>query len=273
MPELPEVETIKNQLSNEISISRPFSIDELKYSIVIDSILKQKDFEPIGKKIHQITRFGKMLVFDCESHLMLSQLGMSGSWILQNKDQELKKHTHVIFNDHSKNYFLTYVDPRRFGNLYYYTQINLEKKLESSGVDLTSENLNPEVIYEMLKKYPERMLKVTLLDQSLFAGMGNYLASEVCAHAKLRPTKKCKKISKKNSIDIYNAIKNVVSGAIKSNGTTFSGGYQDAYGEKGDGVNNLVVFYQKICQLCGVTEVKKIYLAKRGTYYCPKCQK
>jgi len=60
---------------------------------------------------------------------------------------------------------------------------------------------------------------------------------------------------------------------LASGGTTFQGGYRDSSGEKGLGVQHLVVFYQKTCQLCRKSEVKKIILAQRGTYYCPKCQK
>jgi formamidopyrimidine-DNA glycosylase len=72
---------------------------------------------------------------------------------------------------------------------------------------------------------------------------------------------------------ILNAIKEVLTPALASGGTTFQGGYRDASGEKGKGVEHLVVFYQKICQLCLKTPVKKILLAQRGTYYCPRCQK
>ena len=69
------------------------------------------------------------------------------------------------------------------------------------------------------------------------------------------------------------ATKSVLEGSIKSNGMTFSGGYADTKGEKGEGVQNLVVFYQKVCGLCKTNTIKKIVLAQRGTYYCPHCQK
>jgi formamidopyrimidine-DNA glycosylase len=55
-------------------------------------------------------------------------------------------------------------------------------------------------------------------------------------------------------------------------GVAFGGGYQDAHGEKGQGVQSLVVFYQKKCQLCQNSDVIKITLGQRGTYYCPQCQ-
>jgi hypothetical protein len=75
----------------------------------------------------------------------------------------------------------------------------------------------------------------------------------------------------KNSMDL------VVSGAIETKGTTFSGGYRDANGFKGEGVKHLVVFYQAHCQMClekqRLSKVIKEILGGRGTYHCPVCQK
>jgi formamidopyrimidine-DNA glycosylase len=72
---------------------------------------------------------------------------------------------------------------------------------------------------------------------------------------------------------ILKAIQDVITPALLSGGTTFQGGYRDTSGEKGKGLDHLVVFYQKTCQMCKTTPVKKIILAQRGTYYCPHCQK
>jgi formamidopyrimidine-DNA glycosylase len=111
------------------------------------------------------------------------------------------------------------------------------------------------------------------LYQKLFAGSGNYIANEICARAGIRPTRKCRMVKRDEFPKILKAIGEVLQPALASGGTTFQGGYRDTSGEKGLGVEHLVVFYQKICQLCQKTPVKKILLAQRGTYYCPKCQK
>jgi formamidopyrimidine-DNA glycosylase len=124
-----------------------------------------------------------------------------------------------------------------------------------------------------IKRMPGRAIKVGLLDQKYFAGSGNYIANEICAHARIRPTRLCSKIKTSEYPLIFAAIQKVINGAIASGGTTFQGGYRDTSGEKGMGVQNLVVFWQKTCQLCGVTAIKKTVLAQRGTYHCPKCQK
>jgi len=222
-----------------------------------------------------VQRKGKLLCFCTDhQHYILSHLGMSGAWIISNK-KITKKHTHLQFEgiSNGKKMYLGYVDPRRFGNIYFADQKLKDKKFNELGVDLVSKEYTAEYIYQSLKKYPNRALKVCLLDQSLFAGVGNYIASEICAHARLRPTKKCSTITKKQSGLIQMATLKVIEPTIQSGGTAFSGGYQDANGQKGEGLSHLVVFYQKICQLCKVSPVKKIILGQRGTYYCPNCQR
>ena len=157
--------------------------------------------------------------------------------------------------------------------MYYYSSKEAQEKLSELGLDLSDPDFDLEYLKKMIKRYPERALKVTLLDQKLFAGSGNYIANEICARARIRPTRKCKNIKDKEFPLILMAISDVLTPALESGGTTFQGGYRDSTGEKGKGVQHLVVFYQKICQLCKKTSVKKIILAQRGTYYCPKCQK
>jgi formamidopyrimidine-DNA glycosylase len=226
-----------------------------------------------GLTLTEILRKGKMLDFHFAdgSHL-LSHLGMTGTWLVSTTPPTLK-HSHIILQGSNAQgtLFLTYNDPRRFGHLYHLSESEAQKKLLELGNDLTQ--MTELEVTMALKRYPDRALKVTLLDQKLFAGSGNYIANEICARAGIRPTRKCSKIKKGEFAKIFRAIALVLNPALESGGTTFQGGYRDTTGEKGLGVNHLVVFYQKICQLCHKSAVKKIILAQRGTYYCPNCQR
>lgn len=267
MPELPEVETIKSQLSHYL----PFKIVSVSSTPQLKQNILHTDLDITGKTLIEIKRKGKMLdfIFNDGSHL-LSHLGMTGTWLI---GEEIKhsKHTHLTLK--GKKHTLAYDDPRRFGHMYYYSAEEAAKKLSELGMDLADPEFNLEYLTHAIKRYPERALKITLLDQKLFAGSGNYIANEICARAGIRPTRKCKNVKKEEFPKILKAIKKVLEPAIASGGTTFQGGYRDSTGEKGLGVQHLVVFYQKICQMCKTTPVKKIMLAQRGTYYCPKCQK
>lgn len=272
MPELPEVETIRKQLSDYL----PLTIQKVEKSDVVGSILKEESFKLKGKTILSISRTGKMMdfYFGDEFH-MLSHLGMSGSWrISPTKVKE--KHTHFQMtckNNKDEKIFLAYVDPRRFGNLYINTSEETKKHYKKLGIDIASEDFTSDYIWECIKRFPNKEIKPFLLEQKYFAGVGNYIASEICARAGIKPTKKNKSLKKKDALSLLEGTRSILEDTISNNGTTFSGGYSDANGEKGDGVKNLVVFYQTICGLCKKTPVIKITQATRGTYYCPTCQK
>lgn len=233
------------------------------------------DIKLKNRTITEAQRKGKMLDFrlDDGSHL-LSHLGMTGTWLVTT-EKPTNKHAHLIIKGESPigPRFLTYDDPRRFGHMYHFTMTDAAAKLQELGPDLASTDFTEEFMIASLRQMPGRAIKVALLDQKYFAGSGNYIANEICAHAGIKPTRLCSKIKADEYRKIYTAIRLVISGAIAAGGTTFQGGYRDTTGERGEGVSNLVVFWQKICQLCGVTAVKKTVLAQRGTYYCPKCQK
>lgn len=208
-------------------------------------------------------------IFDDGSHL-LSHLGMTGAWLIGKKIKKTK-HSHLILS--SNQHTLIYDDPRRFGHMYYLSSTHAAAKLNQLGLDLTDARFDLSYLKTSLKRYPERALKVALLDQKYFAGSGNYIANEICARAKILPTRKCKNIKFKEFPEILKAITKVISDSLASKGATFSGGYQDTTGAKGEGSFNFLVFYKKICQRCKKTLVTKIFLAQRGTYYCSKCQK
>lgn len=266
MPELPEVKTIADQLN----LKMPFKIKSFALSNVADSIVHTKIDRLRGRVILHVGRKGKMLDFllDDGRHI-LSHLGMTGTWLVS-KTKILEKHTH--FQLTSDDGYLAYIDPRRFGHMYLYNEELALNKLNELGHDLLDDKFTLKYFTDSLLKYPERYLKVTLLDQSLFAGTGNYIANEICAHAGVRPDRKVKDIKKSEFKKLYEGVFKVLNPTINSGGTTFAGGYRDTSGDSGRGVNHLVVFYQKTCQLCKKTPVIKITLAQRGTYYCPRCQ-
>lgn len=134
MPELPEVETIRSQLE-EIT---PFTILSEEYSPVVSSILKPKNkhFDVTGRTVARMSRLGKLLYFELDDDMyILSHLGMSGSWRISPKKIEAP-HTHVQFKVRGKKnrtFYLAYVDPRRFGNMYYVFEEQAKKTFRSVG--------------------------------------------------------------------------------------------------------------------------------------------
>lgn len=271
MPELPEVATVAHQI-NKIT---PFKITSFTQSEVSHSIIHTKMDKLKGKTILTVNRKGKMLDFILnDGRHILSHLGMTGGWRIS-KEKILEKHTHLQMQGEYKNqkFYLAYVDPRRFGHMYLYSEEDAQKKLSELGVDLKSPDFSYEYFKNSLLKYPERAIKVTLLDQKLFAGTGNYIANEICARGKVLPQRIVATLKEKEFKKLYESVFIVIDGATETGGTTFQGGYADTTGSKGGGVTHLVVFYQKTCQMCKKTPVTKITLGQRGTYYCSHCQK
>lgn len=271
MPELPEVETIRKQLSHELLLeSNVISILEFEHA---QKIIKLREFDLRNQVLSKIKRHGKKLLFITkEKHILCSHLGMSGSWRIWSSLPEIfPKHTHLVIKLENGKSF-GYVDPRRFGRILFIDKNSVPKFKKQWGFDILSKHFTLDLLKERIIQYPNKYIKVTLLDQKLFPGIGNYMASEICARAKILPMRLCKDIKKSEMPLIYQGINDVISSSVDLGGNTFQGGYTDTSGEKGQGVKSLLVFYQKICNLCKKTKVIKIMLGQRGTYYCPKCQ-
>lgn len=277
MPELPEVETIRSQLSQTL----PFFVKSVEESAVIGSLVGKsvRHFSPKNMSLFKIERKGKLMDLHFvddkgKIHHLLSHLGMSGGWRLATK-KVLEKHTHLQLSGTNSEgaLYMAYVDPRRFGVLRFCDELMYEQEMKKLGVDIGSIEFNADYVWHILKRYPERQLKVFLLDQKYFAGSGNYIANEICARAGIRPTRRAGKVTRAECDKIIEGTQSLLEGTLKNKGVAFSGGYADTNGEIGEGLNNLVVFWQETCGMCKETAVKKILLAQRGTFYCPKCQK
>ncbi len=275
MPELPEVETIKSQLNPVL----PFKMDKVWFSLKTNRVLKTKDFDPANHTIKGISRHGKWLIFKLEPFgYFLSHLGMSGTWRISDIPLGLK-HGHIQLMDltKDKNCVLTYEDPRRFGHFYILNDQNFQKKYDALPVDISSPEFSLEHFSLILFSNAEKIIKPFLLDQNFFPGVGNYIASEICARGGILPTRTCGSLSADEILKTYSAFKIVLDQALNTGGTTFGGGYKDTTGSKGEGVKNLVVFYQEHCRLCEdlgrKTKVIKTIMNTRGTYHCPLCQK
>lgn len=278
MPELPEVETIKRQLEYLI----PFTIDREYISAGARKNIMQGVVPSLqGATLSDLEREGKQLIWTLENQSVLrSGLGMTGTWLilpchseLEREQQCQKSHLHLHWWDKTRQLAMAYDDPRRFGKLYYQTNDEWQVYRAMMGPDLLHQPLSGKDLQFLSQRFPNQLLKVILLDQRFFPGSGNYIANEICARAKLLPTRKLRDINHTQWDHIAKAIKVVINLAVAGGGVTFQGGYRDTSGSKGRGVSELLVFYQKICRQCEGTPVTKIVLAQRGTYFCSQCQK
>lgn len=274
MPELPEVETIKNTL-------KEFVIDkEIKeVQVYWPNIIKEPDdadhFKMLlaGQAIKNITRKGKFLLFQLDDYVLVSHLRMEGKYSVEQSVEPIKKHTHVIFifKDGEQ---LRYNDVRKFGTMHVYHKGMelLEKPLNQLGPDPFDKIFTFEYFYEKLKK-TQRVIKSALLDQTIVAGLGNIYVDETLFKANVHPLTRSNKLTKKEIKAIQSAAIQTLTQAVKQGGTTIRS-YVNGQGEMGMFQQELFVYGQEneACKKCG-NPIIKLKVAGRGTHVCSLCQK
>ena len=117
MPELPEVETVKESLKLKLIGKKIKGVNVLWDNIIAYPSKEKFVLEISNKIIIDIKRRGKFLMFDLDDYYLLSHLRMEGKYFFKNNDEDINKHEHVIF-DLGNNEELRYMDTRKFGKMY-----------------------------------------------------------------------------------------------------------------------------------------------------------
>ena len=273
MPELPEVETVKESLKCRL-VGRKIKNVNILWDNIIAYPSKEEFIKDINDKIIiDIKRRGKFLLFDLDDYYLLSHLRMEGKYFFKNHDDEINKHEHVIF-DLGNDEELRYMDTRKFGKMYLIKKEDIDKigPLKDLGLEPWDDNLISEYL---INKYKNKRLpiKTVLLDQSIIVGIGNIYADEILFLSKINPLKKCNLLNKEECERIIKYTKEVLENAIKMGGSTIRT-YSSVDGVHGLFQNELLVHGKDkgACPDCN-NKIEKIRIGGRGTYYCPKCQK
>ena len=272
MPELPEVETIRQDLRKRILRIKIREIEVKKKKLVRNSlnyfnkILKNNFFVDVERR-------GKLLIFILadKKNYLLTHLKMTGQLVCSKRETKADKHTHVIinFNDKTKLFFN---DLRQFGYMQIVNAMELEKIKAGYGIEPLTKNFTLEKFTEIIKskKLP---IKAVIMDQTLIAGLGNIYADESCFQAGIYQLKKTNSLKDNEIKNLFQAINVVIKNAIKYRGSSVKD-YVDAGGKRGDYVRFLKVYGRagEKCLKCH-SIIKKTKLGGRGTSYCPVCQK
>jgi len=267
MPELPEVETVRQTL-------RPLLINKCIETVEIywDNCVRTKDFKTRiqGQCIHDILRYGKYLVFILDRDVMISHLRMEGKYYVH-QPRKKAHHEHVVFHLNS-NESLTYHDTRKFGKFELKSKQTYLEVPPLSLLGKEPKDIDSNTLYQrlLLKRIP---VKMALLDQHLMAGLGNIYVDETLYRAKIHPLKPCFKLTKVDVKSIIDHAKDVLAHATALGGSTIRS-YHATHGVDGKFQNELHVHTKKDvpCHLCQ-TPIIKIKVGGRGTYVCPTCQK
>ena len=287
MPELPEVEIVKQSLQKSINLRKIVKVvvnnRNLRFKI-------EKDFEKNikNKVIKNVSRKAKYLIIELENDkYFIIHFGMSGTLhlIKKNKKQKRtnlsfyhsnilgKKHNHVLlFFDKFK---IIFNDPRRFGFFKFFkNRSTLQKYLSKNG----EEPLSPLFNLSYLKKNilsRKKNIKNILLDQKIVSGIGNIYASEILFYSCVHPMKLGNEISIIELKKILKYSKFVLRKAIKNGGSSIRD-FKNTDGNEGYYQQKFKV-YNKENETCPnmlcISKITKRVISNRSTFFCGNCQK
>ena len=287
MPELPEVEIVRQSLDKKIKQKKVKKVivrnRNLRFKLPYDFSLYLQN-----KKIIKVGRFSKyLIIFVSDGSYCLIHLGMSGTIHIVSKKKINKftntsfynspylpkKHNHIeiIFDD----FKVVYNDPRRFGFFQIIkNNFELNKRFNHLGPEPFSKTFNLTYVLNFFKGR-NKDIKSFLLDQKFISGIGNIYASEILFFSKINPFKKASLLNKKECKNIISNSKKILLKAISKGGSSIRN-FQDISGSKGGFQNEFKVYRQegKRCKNLGCSDlIKKKIISNRSTFFCDSCQK
>ncbi len=267
MPELPEVETIKETLQDIVGLT----LDDIK--ILKPEYVRSWQNQPdvyLGRRIAAVSRRGKYLLFDFERGLyMVAHLGMSGRIYLEPRETALEKHVHIVFSLNTGQQ-LWFQDARRFGGLWLLKDYG--EMFATMGVEPLSRRFSTSYLAPLLENR-RVAIKTLLLNQRMISGIGNIYADEALYRAGLRPERPAGSLQPAEIRRLVRAIKQVLRSGIEQRGTTLRD-FQDGYKQKGEFQDYLKVYGRENepCPACRQPIVRQV-INGRSSHFCPICQK
>ncbi|MCF6776080.1 bifunctional DNA-formamidopyrimidine glycosylase/DNA-(apurinic or apyrimidinic site) lyase [Thiotrichales bacterium 19X7-9] len=268
MPELPEVETVRNGLAPSLEHNTIKAID-IHFHTLRYPIPELKHL--VGQSVEKIYRRSKYLIFKFHHGNLLAHLGMSGIFRLYDLPAPQKlKHDHLEF--YFDNFVLRYHDPRRFGAILWSEQpIEQHQLIKSLGPEPLSNTFNVQYLQLKLQKM-KKAIKLAIMDSQIVCGVGNIYASEALFKANIHPQLPANQLTLEQCKRLVDSIKQILTSAIKQGGTTLKD-FKNSNGKPGYFAQQLSVYAQdkKPCPNCK-SIIEKITLGQRSTFYCSNCQ-
>ncbi|BAP17307.1 DNA-formamidopyrimidine glycosylase [cyanobacterium endosymbiont of Epithemia turgida] len=282
MPELPEVETVRQGL-NRLTLGTTIQGGEvllnrtLAYPLSVTEFLTQitnvtvSGWERRGKYL-----LGRLRKKSGKNGGFLGvHLRMTGQLLWLNRLEPLQTHTRLrLFCDKAQE--LRFVDVRTFGRLWWVPQNQnpeiIITGLKKLGPEPFSEEFSLGYLTERLRT-SQRNIKSLLLDQGIVAGLGNIYTDEALFKSGIRPTVMAKNLNCKQLQRLRISIIEVLKEAIDKGGTTFSD-FRGVTGINGN-YGKIAWVYGRTgesCRVCG-TAIERLKLGGRSAHFCPQCQR
>lgn len=281
MPELPEVETVTNQL-RKVIVGKTVQFVDVRKAKSWQGDVHAVD----GQKIQNISRRSKIIRthFDRDLNLLI-HLKMSGQLIYVDGAKRVggghptadwvqglpSSHTRVTFT-FTDGTQLFFNDQRIFG----WIKVASDKEVATEFAKLAPDIIDPAISVDYLvQKFTKRTvpIKQMIMDNTILSGVGNIYACDSLNLAKISPLRPANTLSKSEIAKLLESMRHVINLGIEKGGATAHGKYVHVTGMAGKYQDFMLVYNKKgePCPNCG-SPIQKIKLAGRGTYYCPHCQ-
>lgn len=282
MPELPEVQTVRDGLApvmdgftfDRVTLNRP----DLRFPFHPEFTARLTGATVVGF----IRRAKFIMVTLSTGDTLLLHLGMSGRFCVHEGDAKLTpgefthaqntmpKHDHVIF-DMSSGARVVYNDPRRFGFMELFTAGDAIERLAHLGPEPLGNSFSPAGFKDAIRGKKSK-IKTVLLDQRVVAGLGNIYVCEALFRAGISPLRAAGRLSVDEVTRITGHIKTVLTDAIAAGGSTLKD-FAGADGDLGYFQHSFDVYGREgePCKACAAP-IKRIVQGGRSTFFCRACQ-
>ncbi|HEX5849812.1 MAG TPA: bifunctional DNA-formamidopyrimidine glycosylase/DNA-(apurinic or apyrimidinic site) lyase [Rubrobacter sp.] len=272
MPELPEVETIKEDLRGLVVGSRIERVEVLDTSLVEQPSTEEFTGRLEGAGITDARRRAKHLIVELDSgDSLVFQLKIGGQLLLVPPVEEPETALMlVLYLDGERRLFLR--DETSFTRARLLGAGELEERLSSLGPEPLEGGFTVEYLPREIGAR-RAQIKPLLLDQKVVSGIGNIYVDEILYDAKLHPRRKANTLSEGEWRALYEAIRSNLAAGVEHRGTTVRL-YRDVLDRPGEHQNYLRVFEKQgqPCPRCK-GEVEREKVSGRPSHFCPDCQR
>jgi formamidopyrimidine-DNA glycosylase len=288
MPELPEVQTTVDYLKKSVLNRKILDIwTDTPKLIKNKGGLAEIKKELKGRKIIDISRRGKNIIFDLDGplsmliHQKMSGHLLTGRWKLESGkwkavspktlNDPMNRFIHAIFFL-SGGLEMALSDLRKFAKIAVFKDQKIDEAEEIKKLGPDPLKISASQFAEILKKKKGK-IKPALLDQTVFAGIGNIYGDEALWYAGVNPLRKVEELSDTQIKKIYQSVKKVLRIALKKGGTSFDD-YRKPDGTMG-GYHLIRKAYQREGEKCSRDGaiIRRVKIGGRSSCFCPKHQK
>jgi formamidopyrimidine-DNA glycosylase len=272
MPELPEVETIKEDLRGLVVGSKIERAEVLDPSLVEHPSTEEFVGRLEGVVITGARRRAKHLIIELDSaYSLVFQLKIGGQLLLVPPVEEPETALMLVLHlDGERRLFLR--DETGFTRARLLDSGELEERLSSLGPEPLEETFRWDYLPDKIGSR-RAQIKPLLLDQKVVSGIGNIYVDEILYDARLHPRRKANTLSEGEWKALYDAIRSNLTAGVEHRGTTVRL-FRDVLDRPGEHQNYLRVFenHGQPCPGCE-GEVVREKVSGRPSHFCPECQR